>query len=83
MALQFSKHAIERLSARGIQKELVLEVLQTPDTIIEESNCVRIFQKLDVQKGNSYLIRVFVNVCKEPKLIITAYRTSKVNKYDH
>jgi len=81
--LKFSKHAIERIKSRGIQRKLVLEVIRTPDTVIDESNCIRIYQKLDIQHGNKYLIRVFVNICKDPELIITAYRTSKLDKYEH
>jgi len=29
------------------------------------------------------LLRIFVNTCKEPNLIITAYKTSKIDKYEH
>ena len=32
-------------------------------------------------EGENYLIRVFVNVAKNPKLIMTVYRTSKIQKY--
>ena len=42
---------------------------------------MRVYQKMDIQNGNTYLIRVFVNTCKDPEVIITAYRTSKIEKY--
>jgi len=29
------------------------------------------------------LYRIFVNVCKTPALIITGYRTSKIEKYEN
>ena len=81
--MKFSKHAIERIDSRGIQRKLVMKVIQTPDTVIDESKCIRIYQKTEIQNGNKYLIRVFVNICKEPELIITAYKTSKIDKYEH
>lgn len=81
MKFDFSKHAIERLHKRRIPRQLVLDVIRTPDTVIDESTCIRVYQKLDIQHGNTYLIRVFVNICKDPKLIITAYKTSKIDKY--
>jgi hypothetical protein len=40
-------------------------------------------QKL-IKEGNlKYLYRVFVNICKQPDLVITAYKTSKIEKYEY
>lgn len=32
-------------------------------------------------EARTYLVRVFVNILKKPNLVITVYRTSKVDKY--
>jgi len=32
---------------------------------------------------NKYLYRVFVNICKKSALIITVYKTSKIEKYEN
>lgn len=34
-----------------------------------------------LENNKTYLIRVFVNEAKTPPLIITAYKTSKIQKY--
>lgn len=57
-------------------------VLETPDTIIDAEPCMKIYQKKFVEDENTYLIRVFINDCKSPPLMITTYKTSKVNAYE-
>ena len=32
-------------------------------------------------KCGDFLVRVFVNIIKQPNLVITVYRTSKIEKY--
>jgi len=61
-----------------------MEVLENPDQVYSESdeNEIVIYQSVFRKDTNeTYLIRVFVNQIKSPDLAITAYRTSKVQKY--
>jgi len=58
-------------------------VLNAPDNVIKNSKGVDVYQKLVIENEISYLYRVFVNATKEPKMVITAYKTSKVNKYEN
>jgi len=81
--IKFSKHSIERIKARDISKETIIEILKNPDSFKDESSCMRVYQKIIRQKGKKFMLRVFVNVCKDPNLIITAYKTSKIEKYEH
>lgn len=77
MNFDFSKHALLQMNLRNISQSEVINVLQNPDKINTE-NEIHIYQL--VQLG--YLYRVFVNPIKNPKLVITVYKTSKINKYE-
>lgn len=83
MEYKFSKHALERIRARGIVKDSVSLIIEHPESIVEQSDCTKVFQKLIEEENTKYLYRVFVNICKKPNLIITAYKTSKIDKYEH
>lgn len=77
-----SLHALEQLSARGISEDIVFNVLENPDNIEEESEGQLIYQKIiTFENKKDYLVRVFVNPDKTPKLVKTVYKTSKFNKY--
>ncbi len=78
----FSKHARERMKSRGISVDQVTDVMENPDDVISQP-CKTIYQKKIYKKNSLYLYRVFVNSCKEPELIITVYRTSKIDKYEN
>jgi len=83
MEFNISKHAADQFKIRQIDLTLFDEVMNTPDTIITEDTCKQIFQKVIKVNGKNYLYRIFVNVCKTPALIITGYRTSKIEKYEN
>ena len=74
-------HAAEEMDRRGIDAETVQLVLSAPD----ERHSVR--QGRDVLQsrieigGKAYLVRVFVDVARQPAEVVTVYRTSKIGKY--
>ena len=77
---QFSLHSIEQLAKRGITQEMALWVIQNAtEKTIQEG--VTVYQNMMLENNKTYLIRVFVNEDKTPPLIITAYKTSKTQKY--
>jgi len=78
----FSKHADEQISKRNIFKEKIAVVIDKPDNILTHDSCLKVYQKMFEEMENRYLYRVFVNICKKPALIITAYKTSKTEKYE-
>jgi hypothetical protein len=71
------------MKRRGIPHNLVEEVLQTSANFSMQDDCVKIFQKIIDSNKNIYLYRVFVNICKTPPVIITVYKTTKVEKYEN
>jgi hypothetical protein len=83
MDFKFSKHALERIEARHLDKKNLLSVLNDPDAIVTKTGCKIIYQKKIQEEDSKYLYRIFVNICKDPNLVITAYKTSKIDKYEH
>lgn len=75
---KFSKHALEQMELRGISKEIVRKILLAPDQIKTEDG-QKVYQSI-IDDGDC-LIRIFVNYKKNPKIIITVYKTSKIRKY--
>lgn len=76
MSIEFTKHALERIKARDIDKKEVIDTLRTPDKIIKSPN-FNIAQK----KIAHQLLRVFYKEEKETKTIITAYKVSDFKRY--
>ena len=83
MDLFFSKHACEQMSRRGINHETVLNVVLRPDQIIAENDepTIVIYQSLMKEDNQMFLLRVFVNRDKQPNVIVTLYKTTKISKY--
>ena len=78
MLFEYPNHSLEQMQLRNISKEIVDLVMKQPDSVINEADNQKIFQKVIEQ----FLYRVFVTVNKNPALIKTVYRTSKITKYN-
>ena len=79
---KLSKHALEQMEARGISYSNVMQTIKEPDSIVKESVNERVYQKLiTFENQKTYLIRVIINPAVMPNLVLTVYRTSKINKY--
>jgi hypothetical protein len=77
----FSIHAEEQIIRRNISKELILQILNKPNQVISRTG-KDIYQSIVTFEDNKkYLVRVFVSSIKKPKVIITVYKTSKIDKY--
>ena len=77
----FSKHSLVQMQQRGIKIELAQSILDTPQQIILEQD-KKIYQSIiNFKDGGEYLVRIFVNTLKQPNLVITIYKTSKIEKY--
>ena len=66
---------------RGIAGEEIDSILNNPSRIMKQDDEITVYQSL-TSDGN-FLIRIFVNIVKEPNLVITAYKTSKISKYEN
>lgn len=78
MLIRFTKHALERISARNIDKSEIFSTMNQPDNVKQDEFGVYIAQK----KIHDLLLRIFYFEEDETKIIITAYKTSKFEKYN-
>lgn len=81
MSFVFSNHVQEELVERKIARELVEQVLQSPEQKVPEVEKVTCYQSRVDMNGKEYLLRVMVNETVTPAKVVTVYRTSKVAKY--
>jgi hypothetical protein len=80
MNVIFSNHALEQMKLRGISKESIQKILNNPGQISKFEK-LTIYQGLEIISDKKFLIRIFINTFKNPPLIVTVYRTSKIDKY--
>ena len=81
MEYQFSTHALQQMLLRSISKDIVENVLRNPDQKNKVED-LTVFQSIiNTDSGEVYLLRVFVNEKRDPKLIVTVYKTTKIQKY--
>jgi hypothetical protein len=76
-----TSHAAFEIRRRGIEDGAVRRVLAAP----EQRHAVRpgrdVLQSTIAVAGKTYLLRVFVDIDRDPAEIVTAYRTSRIAKY--
>ena len=82
MKFRLSNHALEELGRRDIPHDLVDRVLQNPQQVLAERDGKKIYQsQVEFVGGKIFLLRVIVNEEVEPAVVVTVYRTSKIEKY--
>ena len=73
----FTEHAVVQMNRRDVDPKRVRAVLANP----EEVQNVRPGRVVVHGMDGKRLLRVFVDVDREPPAVVTVYRTSKVDKY--
>jgi len=82
MDFRLSRHAEWELSRRQIPRELLEAVVQNPEQRLSQLGGTEIRQsRVTFEDGRMYLLRAVVSLTKEPPLVVTVYRTSKIEKY--
>ena len=76
-------HAQEEMNRRQISSDEVDNVLAAPEQIQSVRQGRDVYQsRIEAGKPlQKYLLRVFVDVDRDPPEVVTVYRTSKVTKY--
>lgn len=74
-------HAVRELGRRGLDKQDLDDVLKNPGQRLEVRRGRVVLQSKTQEGGTEYLLRIFVDIDRNPAEIVTAYRTSKVSKY--
>lgn len=78
--ISISGHAAIELRRRNISLEDIERVLQEPQQIIPVRPNRQIHQSLIEMNGKQYLLRLIIDE-GTPPILVTAYRTSKIQKY--
>ena len=76
------RHATAEVARRQINREWLESVLEAPEQRIPRAPDKEILQpRFAGEDGKMYLLRVVVAVDKDPPIVVTVYRTSKIAKY--
>jgi len=75
-----SDHASEEAKRRGIDLQILDDVMKNPQQIVESYAGRVIYQSKVEMDEKLYLIRAIVEL-SEPLLVVTVYRTSQIEKY--
>lgn len=76
-----TSHAVDEIHRRGLDADLIGAVLRSPGQRLSVGQSRDIVQSRVVLDGKEYLVRVVVDVDRNPAEVVTAYRTSNVGKY--
>ena len=74
-------HANSELRRRGLDEAIVRQVLADPEQRVVVRPGREVVHSRIEFAGRRYLVRVFVDVGRSPVEVVTAYRTSKIDKY--
>lgn len=77
----FSKHALYQIKGRGLLKAEITETIYNPDKFISQSFGKYQAIKMVIRGRKKYLIIVVYRQDNHSKKVITAFLTSKFNKY--
>jgi hypothetical protein len=79
----FTDHALTEMARRGISQEHVRNGLASPEQMewIREGRAVYQSKYDTSEPPKTYLLRIFVDIDREPPHVVTVYRTSKIEKY--
>lgn len=82
MNYKISRHAQIEMERRNIPQSLVESVLNAPGQVVSEKEGRKVYQsKIDFGSGKTFLLRVIVVDDIDPAVVITVYKTSKIEKY--
>lgn len=76
-------HAVFEMERRGLSEQIVRSVLSAPEQRLEVRRG-RVVLQSKVSLGEPariYLVRVIVDIDRQPAEVVTAYRTSRISKY--
>ncbi len=78
---RLSNHAQEELHRRGIPPDFLDSVLHEPEQVVEARGGKKAYQSRFDLGGKIFLVRAIVAHDVDPAVVVTVYRTSKIQKY--
>jgi hypothetical protein len=78
-----TEHALFEMRRRGLNEDIVRRVLASPEQEVAiRPGRVALQSRISTgEPAKRYLLRVFVDVDRDPAEVVTVYRTSKIDKY--
>ena len=80
---RLTEHAQDQMARRQISQDDVADVLAAPEQIQAVRQGRNVYQSR-IKTGKPpkrYLLRVFIDIDREPPEVVTVYRTGKITKY--
>ena len=79
----FSEHAVQQMARRGIDEDTARATLRSPEQEGWARPGRRVFQSRHEEPGSGkrFLLRVFLDVDRTPPVVVTVYRSSKIQRY--
>ncbi|MCQ3923410.1 MAG: hypothetical protein DPW12_04280 [Rhodocyclaceae bacterium] len=81
MDFTLSEHAEAEMARRQIPLAWVESTMRSPEQVVQGTLNRKVYQSRIESDGRTYLVRLVVEDWREPPVIVTAYRTSKIEKY--
>ena len=81
MDFVLTDHAKEEARRRQIPLAWIESTMKQPEQVTPGTNQRKVFQSRIVADRKTYLVRLVVEDWHQPPVIVTVYRTSKIEKY--
>ncbi len=80
---RLTNHARFEMERRGISEAEIAQVLSAPDQVdlVRPGRAVYQSRMGFGESRQTYLLRIFVDIDREPAEVVTAYRTSRIDRY--
>jgi hypothetical protein len=79
--VKFPPYALVQMEERGLSEAAVREAVESPDQVVRGKRGRKIAQKRMQQANREHLLRVIYEEAANQVTVVTAYKTSKVDKY--
>lgn len=81
MRFRISRHARGELRRRRIPRAILDSVVESPEQVVPAHGGKHAYQSRVNFGGRVFLVRAIVDDSVDPATVITAYRTTKIDKY--
>ena len=81
MDYRLTEHAELEMQRRQVSSEWVESIMRAPEQIVVGFGGRKVYQGRVSAGGKTYLLRLIVEDWHTPPVIVTMYRTSKIEKY--
>lgn len=81
MKIKYMPHAESQLAERSIDKQIIEDIIKNPQQLLGSTKGRKIAQSIILEGSIKFLIRIVYIVESHEIIVLTAYRTTKIQKY--